>query len=80
MMKLKLTKHFYERLIERWGSLEVVRQTILNPDKIEEQGDKKIKYLKFDGKKYIHVVVSRNEEWYYVLITYYKTTKVKLIK
>ena len=78
-MKLKLTKHFYERLVERGWDLNIIREVILNPDKVEKQDNEKLKYLKFDWKRYIHVVVSRIDGENYILITYYKTTKTKLL-
>ena len=78
-MKFILTKHFYERLIERWWNIKLIEGIINNPDKIIEQEKNKIKYLKFDWEKYIHIVVARNENGEYTLITYYKTSKSKYL-
>jgi len=79
-MNFILTKHFYERLIQRNWNLNIVKEVINNPDKVENQEDWKIKYLKFDGEKYIHIVVAKNNNWTYTLITYYKTSKLKYLK
>jgi len=78
-MKFILTKHFYERLVQRWWSIKLVEDVINRADKIEKQEDNKIKYLKFDWEKYIHIVVAKNNNNEYILITYYKTSKSKYL-
>jgi hypothetical protein len=74
-MNLYPTKHFLLRIDERKWDWDEIENIILYPDKVEYQEDGKVKYIKFDGVKYYHVVVARKDNNTYILITYYKTSK-----
>lgn len=79
-MKTIFSKHAKNQMFERNISEDDVISTLLKPDKIISQPDKKfkaIKLIKKRDKKYLIVVIFRQINSIQKVITAFLTTKIK---
>ncbi|MDN5344618.1 MAG: hypothetical protein PWQ18_729 [Clostridia bacterium] len=79
-MKLRFTNHAEKQLIERKLDKELVGETICNPERIITQGqDVSIyqKVFKEKGKEYLLRVAVKLSGDNHVVLTAYRTSKIK---
>jgi len=64
------------RAKERWITIWEILSIIESPDSIEEQPENVFCFKKL-WNKYLTIVYARDEEWNRVVITVFKTSKLK---
>ena len=79
-MKIKLLKHINDQAKEREIKIEIVKETLFNPEQIvpDLKGLNAAQRKYFDkGKQYLIRVIFKEEKGLRIGITVYKTSKIK---
>ncbi|AOQ25302.1 hypothetical protein MTAT_20640 [Moorella thermoacetica] len=79
-MKLRFTAHAEKQLIERKIVKKLVNETVCNPEQVIPQGQDVLIYQKIYkevGKEYLLRVAIKLSGDTYVVLTAYKTSKIK---
>jgi hypothetical protein len=79
-MKIVLSEHARNQMLERNISKREIISTIINPDKIIKQTQNKfqaVRLIKKNGKEYLIVVIYRLSNSAQKVITAFLTTKIK---
>lgn len=74
-MTLIFTKHLIERYKDRQFTADLLARIISEYDRVIQQSENTYKYIKIIDS-YAHIVVAKEQDTDYILITYYKTSQI----